>query len=95
MPLEFHRIEYKKYSSATIVIGRASLKLDDCEILKKEETKYGYQKAAVKLSPEKAIEMKKIEEEVNKHLEEEGLSSIKLVYGNGVYPKVKKDSPKT
>ena len=44
----------------------------------------------MKLSPEKAMEMKKIEEEVNKHLEEEGLSSIKLVYGNGVYPKVKK-----
>ena len=39
--------------------------------------------------------MKKIEGEVNKRLKEEGLSSIKLVYGNGVYPKVKKDSPKT
>ena len=50
--LEFHHIKYKKYSTATIVIGRASLKLDDCEILEKEETKYGYQKAVVKLSPE-------------------------------------------
>ena len=88
---EFHCIEYEKYSTATIVIGHASLKLKDCKILRKEKTKYSYQKAVVKLSPEKAIEMKKIEEKVNKYLEEEGLSSIKLIYGNGVYPKVKQE----
>ena len=79
--LEFHRIEYKKYGTSTIVIGGASLKQENCEILQIEETKYGYQKAVVKLSPEKVIKMKKIEEEVNKHLKEEGLSHIKLVYG--------------
>ena len=41
--LELHRIEYEN------IIEDASLKLN-CEILQKEETKYGYQKAGVKLS---------------------------------------------
>ena len=62
--LNFHRIEYEKYGTSTIVIGGASLKLENCEILQ-EEAKYGYQKAVVKLSPEKVIKMTKFEEEVN------------------------------
>ena len=73
----------------------ASLKLEKCEILQKEETKYGYQKADLKLFPEKVIKMTKIEEEVNEHLEKEVLSHIKLVYGNRVYPKIDIDDPKT
>ena len=42
----------------------ASLKLEDCEILQIDETKYGYRKAMVKLSPEKVIVMKEFEEKV-------------------------------
>ena len=53
--LDFHRIEYKKHDTSTIVVVGASLKLGDCRILQKEETKYGYQKVVVKLSPEKVI----------------------------------------
>ena len=93
--LEFHRIEYKKFNTCTIVIaGGASLILGNCDILQEDKTDYGYQKAVLKLPSEKAIKMIKIEEEVNKHLEKEGLSHIKLVYGNRVYPKIKIDSPK-
>ena len=62
--LEFHCIEYKKYGTSTITVG-VSLKLENCVILQKEKTDYGYQKAVLKLSPEKVIKMKKIEEEVN------------------------------
>ena len=83
----------KKYDTSIFVVVGASLKLGDCRILQKEETKYGYQKAVVKVSPEKVIKMTKIEEEVNKHLEKEGLSRI-VVYGNMVYLKIKND-PKT
>ena len=93
--LEFHRIEYEKYNTSTIAIEDASLKLGNCEILQKEETKYGYQKAVVKLSHEKIIKMKMFEEEVNEHLEKEGLSKIALLYGNKDYPKIKIDKPKT
>ena len=93
--IEFHRLEYKKYDTSTIVVVGASLKLGDCRIPQKEETKYDYQKAVVKFSTERVIKMTKIEEEVNKHLEKEGLSRIKLVYGNMVYLKIKIDDPKT
>ena len=96
--LEFHRNEYKKCNTSTIVEVGVSLKLvGDSRILQKEETKYSYHKAVVILSPEKVIKMTKFEEEVNKHLEKEGLSRIKLhvVYGNMVYPKFKLDDPKT
>ena len=93
--LEFHRIVYEKYGTSIIIVKGASLKLEKCEILQREETKYGYQKAVLKLSPEKVIKMKKIEKEVNEHLEKEGLPHIKLVYGNRVYPKINIDDPKT
>ena len=86
---------YEKFHTSTIVIWSAFLKLENCKIIQKEKTKYGYQKAIVKLPPEKVIKMKEIEKEVNEHLEGEGLTHIKLVYGNMVYPKVKIDSPKT
>ena len=92
--LDFHRIEYKKYNTCTIVVTGASLKLENCKVLQKDDSNHGYQKAVLKLSSEKVIKMKKIEEVVNKHLEKKGLSRIKLVYGNIVYPKIKIDSPK-
>ena len=71
------------------------MKLERCEILERKETDYGYQKAVLKLSKEKVINMKKIEKEVNEHLKKEGLSKITLVYGNKVYPKIEIDEPKT
>ena len=94
--LEFHRIVYEKYGSSIIIVEGEFMKLEKkCEILQKEETEYDYQKAVLKLSPEKVIKMTKIEKEVNKHLEKEGLPHIKLVYGNKVYPKINIDDPKT
>ena len=72
-----------------------SLKLENCEIPQKEETKYGYQKAVVKLTPEKVIVMKEFEEKVNQYLEKERLSHITPIYGNRVYPKINIDKPKT
>ena len=92
----FHRKFYEKFHTSTIYIWPAILDLENCGIIQKENTRYDYHKAIVKLSPEKVIEMKKIEEMVNEYLEkEEGLSQIKLVYGNRVYPKIKILSPKT
>ena len=39
--------------------------------------------------------MKEFEEQVNEHLQGEGLPHITLVYGNRVYPNIKIDNPKT
>ena len=90
--LTFHRILYHKFNTSTIILTGASFKLEDCEI---DETKYGYGKAVVKLSPEKVIAMRQIQEKVNEHLQSEGLPHITPVYGNRVYPKIKMNSPKT
>ena len=93
--LGFHRKFYEKFHTSTIFIWPAILELENCEIIQKEKTKYDYHKAIVKLSPEKVIKMKEIEDMVTEHLEKEGLSHIKLVYGNRVYPKIKILSLKT
>ena len=92
--LEFNPIVIKNII-LVLLLWDASIKLENCEILQREETNYVYQKAVVKLSPEKLINMKKNEEEVNEHLRYTGLSIITLVYGNRVYPKIKIDNPKT
>ena len=43
--LEFHRIEYKKYDTSTIVVAGASLNWKTVRYFRKN----GYQKAVVKL----------------------------------------------
>ena len=58
--LEFHRFEYKKFNTCTIVIAGVSLKLENCDILEKDKTDYGYQKAILKLPSEKVIKMTKL-----------------------------------
>ena len=62
---------------------------------RKKKTDYGFQKAVMKLSPEKVIAMKEIEEKVNEYLQKERLSNITLVYGNIVYTKIEVDNPNT
>ena len=88
-------ILYHKFNTSTITITGASFKLEDCEIIQTDKTKYGYQKAVMKLSPEKVIIMKEFKEKVNEQLQGESLPHITLVYGNRVYPKIKTDNPKT
>ena len=44
-----------------------ALKLENCEILQKEKNDYGYQKAIVKLSPEKETVKNEFEEKVNEY----------------------------
>ena len=87
--MEFNRVNYSKYSTASIIIKNAEFSLRGCEILDIEETKYGHQKAVVKLSEKKVEKMKEIEEEVNDYLENEGLDRITIVYGNKIYAKKK------
>ena len=93
--LKFESINYEKYGTSSIIVEDASLKLERCEILERKETDYGNQKAVLKLPQEKVIKIRKIEKEVNEHLEKEGLPKITLVYGNKVYPKIEIDEPKT
>lgn len=94
MSLQFSRVEYPKYNTASIIIKNAVFSLKDCEILEIEDTKYGHQKAVVKLPEKKRDEMKEIEEEVNDYLDKEGLDNIKVVYGTKIYAKKATTTPK-
>ena len=91
--MEFRREDYSKYNTTSIIINNTVFRLKDCDILKIEDTKYGYQKAIVKLSREMIDKMKQIEKEVNDYLENKGLDNIKLVYGNKMYAKKKTSTP--
>ena len=92
--LTFNCLFYEKYNTSSNTILGASLKLEDCEILEINNTKYAYRKALVKLSPEKVIIMNETEEKVNERLQSMDIPQTTLVYGNKVNPKTKIDNPK-
>ena len=48
--LDFFYFPHEKYNTLNINIWDASLKLENCEIIKKKKTEYGYQKVELKLS---------------------------------------------
>ena len=63
---------------------------EHCEILRTDGTKYGYRKAVVQLvQPDLCNLMKVWETRINEYLKGEGISPIKIVYGNNIYPKTK------
>lgn len=76
-------------NDAFINIKNASFSLKDCEILGVERTKYGYQKATIRLSEKNILKLKEVEEEVNDYLGYCGLNKTTLVYGNKIYAKKK------
>ena len=88
----YHKFNVK-FKTSTINVMGAFLKVEGCEILQIDETKYGYQTAFVELTPEKLIAMRGIEEKVNEYLRDEGLPCITIVYGNRVYPRIKIEPP--
>ncbi len=94
MSIEFRHDDHTKYNTVSIIIKNAMFSLKGCEILEIEDTKYGYQKAVVKLPEQKVDKMKEIEENVNDYLDDQGLDKIKLVYGNKIYAKKKVSTPK-
>ena len=49
MTLEFRRDEHVKHNTTSIIVKNMMFSIKGCEILEIEETKYGYQKAVIKL----------------------------------------------
>ena len=93
--LEFHRVYYKRYNTSRINIRNGILVLkENYEVLKIDETEYGYQKAVVQLDqPDLYDLMKNWEEQINEYLKGEGIPPITILYGNKIYPKTKIHNP--
>ena len=93
--LEFHRVYYKRYDTIRINIRNGILVLkENCEVLKIDETEYGYKKAVVQLHQSDLYDlMKNWEEQINKYLKGEGIPPITILYGNKIYPKTEIHNP--
>ena len=88
--LKFDSEDFEKYGTKRIYIQNGFLKLKkgDFIIIKTEKTKYGYQKAVLRLDqPDLRNLMKDWETQINEYLKNEGIGPITILYGNKIYPK--------
>ena len=87
--LKFDRVYYEKYNTRRINIenGNSVLK-EHCKVLKIDKTKYGYQKAVVRLDQSDLYNLMKLwETQINGYLKGEGITPITILYSNKIYPK--------
>ena len=93
--LKFIRIYLKKHNTSKIKIKNGNLDLnEDCDIVKIDKTDYDYRKAVVELDNQDLYDlMSGWEDQINKYLEDQGLSPITILYENKIYPKTYLDNP--
>ena len=93
--LKFNRLYYKKHNTSKIKIKNGTLVLnEDCDIVKIDKTEFDYQKAVVELDDQVLYDlMSGWEDQVNKYLEDQGVTSITILYDNRIYPKTYLDNP--
>ena len=93
--LKFNRIYYKKHNTSKIRIKNGTLVLnEDCEIVKIDKTEYDYQKAVVELDDQDLYDlMSGWEDQINKYLEDQGVTPVTILYDNRIYPKTCLDNP--
>ena len=93
--LKFNRVYYKKHNTSKIKIKNGTLVLnEDCDIVKIDKTEFDYQKAIVELDDQNLYDlMSGWEDRINKYLEEEGVTSVTILYDNRIYPKTYLNNP--
>ena len=93
--LKFIRIYFKKHNTSKIKIKIGNLDLnEDCDIVKMDKTDYDYRKAVVELDNQYLYDlMSGWEDQINKYLEDQGLSPMTILYENKIYPKTYLDDP--
>ena len=93
--LKFNRVYYKKHNTSKIKIKNGTLVLnEDCDIVKIDKTEFDYQKAVVELDDQDLYDlMSGWEDQVNKYLADQGVTSITILYDNRIYPKTYLDNP--
>ena len=93
--LKFIRIYFKKHNTSKIKIKNGNLILnEDCDIVYFDTTDYDYQKAVIELDSQDLYDlMSGWEDQINKYLEDQGLSPITILYENKIYLKTYLDDP--
>ena len=86
---------YKKHNTSKIKIKNGVLVLnEDCDIVKIDKTEFDYQKAVVELDDQDLYDlMSGWEDQINKYLEDQKVTSLTILYDNKVYPKTYLDNP--
>ena len=93
--LKFNRVYYKKHNTSKIKIKNGTLDLnEDCDIIKIDKTKYDHQKAFVELDNQDLYDLiSGWEDQINKYLKDQGVTSITILYDNRIFPKTYLDNP--
>ena len=93
--LKFNRLYYRKNNTSKIKIKNGTLVLnEDCDIVKIDKTEYDYQKAVVELDDQVLYHLMSVwEDQINKYLEDQKVTSLTILYDNKVYPKTYLDNP--
>ena len=90
--LKFTRVDNKEYETISVYIENAiiDIKDEDFQIIDTTKTKYGYEKANIRiLNDDLKDKLKLWEVQINDYLKcEVGTGSVTLLYGNRIYPKV-------
>ena len=90
--LKFTRVNNEEYNTVSINIENAIIEIveEDYQIMDRSKTKFGYNKANIKINNDDLInKLKSWETEINEYLKNEvGTGSVTILYGNRIYPKV-------
>ena len=90
--LKFYCVENEEYKTKSVYVEDAiiDIKEEDYIIIDKTKTKFGYEKANIRiLNDELKNKLKIWEEQINEYLKNEvGTRAITILYGNRIYPKV-------
>ena len=90
--LNFYCVDNEEYKTKSVYVEDAiiDIKEEDYKIINRTKTKFGYEKANIKiLNDELKNKLKIWEEQINEYLKNEvGTGAITILYGNRIYPKV-------
>ena len=90
--LKFYCVDNEEYKTKSVFVENAiiDIKEEDYIIIDKTKTKFGYEKANIRiLNDELKNKLKIWEEQINEYLKNEvGTGAITILYGNRIYPKV-------
>ena len=90
--LNFYCVDNEEYKTKSVFVENAiiDIKEEDYKIIDRTKTKFGYEKANIKIFNDDLKNKLKIwEEQINEYLKNEvGVKAITILYGNRIYPKV-------